>query len=234
MPRLYVVPASPPCACVEAALKAKGVAYDVTELPNVLHIPHQLLRFGVPTVPTMTFGRQTVVTSSAILRRLDEFAPEPPMYPAPEVAHVEAWVVEALQPIARRAAGFAAVRDNAAAPTFFEQSRLPMPVPVIRAIVPVIGRLGKLRNGASDETVAADVRALPGLLDRLDGWIDAGVLGGEQPNAADLQAGSNLALLLRLGDLEPVIRAHERAAAIADRWFPDYPGRVPAGVLPAA
>ena len=230
-PRLYVIPASPPCACVEAALRLKGLPYDVTELPNVLHIPHQLLRFGVPTVPTMRLGDEKVCTSPKILRRLDCLQPEPLLYPSADVADVEAWVVAELQPVARRAVNRAAVRHHASVPSFFERSRLPLPSPVIRAMAPVVTRLGALRNDATDARVAADVRVLPDRLERLDRWFDDGVLGGETPNAADLQVGSNLALLLRLGDVAPIIRAHPRAAELADRLFPDYPGRVPAGVL---
>jgi glutathione S-transferase len=207
--------------------------YKVTELPNVLHIPHQLVRFGVPIVPVMRFGRQNVPGSTAIMHRLDELAPDPPLYPDPRVEAAEQWIVDELQPIARRAAPYAAVNHNASSHTFFEQSRLPMPAPVIRAITPVVGRLGMVRQRSGEQAVTADLRALPALLERLDGLVDDGVIGGDTPNAADLQVGSNLGLLLGLADLEPVIRAQPRVAAIADRWFPDYPGRVPAGVLPA-
>jgi glutathione S-transferase len=230
---MYAIPASPPCACVEAALRLKRLPYDVTELPNLLHVPHQFVRFGVTTVPTMTLGDEKVCTSPKILRRLDALQPEPLLYPSAEVAAVEAWVVAELQPTTRRAANWAARRHNASAPTFFAQSKLPMPPPLIRAIAPAMTRVAALRTGASDATVAADLRALPGRLERLDGWFEEGVLGGEVPNAADLQVGSNLALLLRLEDVAPIIRAHPRAAEVADRHFPDYPGHVPAGVLVA-
>jgi glutathione S-transferase len=233
-PRLYVIPASPPCACIEAALRLKGVAYDVTELPNVLHIAHQLARFGISTVPAMTLDGEKVATSPAILRRLDAEWPDPPLYAAPGAEDVEAWVVDELQPLARRAIAWAVGRSTASAPSFFAQSRLPMPPLVVRALAPGVTRIGALRNGASRDAVAADVRRLPDLLGRLDDWITDGVLGHATPNAADLQAGSNLALLLRIGDLAPVIRERERVAALADRHFPDYPGRVPAGVMPAA
>jgi hypothetical protein len=39
--------------------------------------------------------------------------------------------------------------------------------------------------GASDEAVKADLVALPSMLDRVDGWIAGGVLGADQPSAAD-------------------------------------------------
>src|SRR3712207_6899130 len=46
-------------------------------------------------------------------------------------------------------------------------------------------RLG--HRSARDEAVRRDLAALPGLLDRIDGWIDDGVLGGGEPNVADYQ-----------------------------------------------
>ena len=87
-------------------------------------------------------------------------------------------------------------------------------------------------NGADDPSVRADLRALPGHLDRIDGWIADGTLGGAAVNAADLQIGSGLALLQTLEDVAPAIDARP-AGALSRRLFPDYPGTTPAGVLPA-
>ena len=87
-------------------------------------------------------------------------------------------------------------------------------------------------NGASDGTYPEDLRNLPSLLDRVDGWIADGVLGGEQLNAADLQIASSLRLLMVLGDLRPLIEPRP-AGALALRIFPDFPGDVPAGIIPA-
>jgi glutathione S-transferase len=58
------------------------------------------------------------------------------------------------------------------------------------------------------------------------------VIGGDAPNAADLQIGATLRVLLCLGDLRPLLegRAGER---IARAWFPEYRGDVPAGAFPA-
>ena len=41
----------------------------------------------------------------------------------------------------------------------------------------------------------ADLAALPGLLDQVDAYIADGVLGGDQPNAADLQIAPTIRLL---------------------------------------
>ena len=60
-------------------------------------------------------------------------------------------------------------------------------------------------NGATDDAVRADLRALPGHLDRIDAWLADGTLGTdpEAPNAADLQIGATSRLLLTIGDVLP-------------------------------
>ena len=78
----------------------------------------------------------------------------------------------------------------------------------------------------------ADLRALDHHLARIERWMEHDVVGGEQPNAADLQIGSGLALLLTVEDVEREFGARS-AVSLARRWFPGYPGHVPAGVLPA-
>ena len=54
-----------------------------------------------------------------------------------------------------------------------------------------------LKNKARDESRAPTSRRCPGQLDRVDGWIADGLIGGDKPNAADLQIGSTIRLLLR-------------------------------------
>ena len=67
----------------------------------------------------------------------------------------------------------------------------------MRPALPLTARLMALKNKAHDEAARADLAALPAHLDRIDGWIADGVLGAEQPNAADLQIGSTIRLLLQ-------------------------------------
>ena len=70
------------------------------------------------------------------------------------------------------------------------------------------------------------------MLQRIDDWIAEGVLGGEQPNAADLQIATTVRLLMTLQDLRPAIAARP-AGDLATRVAPDYPGDAPP-VLPDA
>ena len=232
-PRVYVIPASPPCACIEAALRLKGVAYDVTELPNVLHVPHQLARFRAPTVPAMVLDGEKLVGSRLITKRIDERWPDPPLYERPGVDEAERFGDEELQPVARRMAAWMTTRRPSTVPSFFADSNLPLPDPVLRAIAPVVTRLGGLRNGAKSELVQSDMAALPGLLERVDAWIEDGTIGADEVTAADLQIGSVIGLLLGMEDVGAVISRYPRVVELSRRWFPTYPGRVPAGVLPA-
>jgi glutathione S-transferase len=228
-----VIPASPPCATIEAALRLKGVDYDVTELPNVLHVPHQLVRFRAPTVPAMKLDGEKLVGSRAITRRIDERWPDPPLYDRPGVEEAERWGDEELQPVGRRLAAWTTIHHHASVPSFFVDSKLPLPPAALRAMAPVVTRLGGLRSGASDAAVRDDLTALPARLERIDGWIDDGVIGGDRPTAADLQIGAVLGLLLGMEDVARIVERHPRVAALSRRWFPAYPGHVPAGVLPA-
>jgi len=67
---------------------------------------------------------------------------------------------------------------------------------------------------------------------RPDALAAEGIIGGEEPTAADLQIASTLRILLVVGDLRPLL-AGRPAQALARRWFPDYAGDIPAGAYPA-
>src|SRR5919112_3362239 len=84
---LYVVHGSHPCAAVQRALELKRLPFRVIELPPPLHAPLQRVRFGARTVPAVELdGGEKVSGSRAILRRLEEIAPEPALWPADDKA----------------------------------------------------------------------------------------------------------------------------------------------------
>jgi glutathione S-transferase len=87
-------------------------------------------------------------------------------------------------------------------------------------------------HGITAERLAEDLKALPALLDQADSYAEDGVIGGDEPTAADLQIGATIRVLLTIGDLRPLLE--ERPVAdVAMRWFSDYPGEVPPGTFPA-
>ena len=239
MHKLYVVHSSHPSEAVKRALELKGIAYRTVEML----IPTQALivrtRFPGRSVPALRLdGGEKVQGSIAIMRRLDELVPDPPLLPADEatrasVLGAELWGADVLQPLARRVVWAALKRRPDAIPSYQEASRLPrLPRPVVRLVAPAVIRLEISMHGARDEAVRADLQALPALLDTVDAWIDDGLIGGPAANAADLQIGSSLRFLLTVGDLRPLL-AGRAAERLALRHFPDYPGDVPAGAYPS-
>lgn len=233
--RLYVIPASPPCLAVAAAFRLKGVPFKVTELPPVLHGVHQKARFGDSHVPSARIGRQRISGSTHIMRRLDAIRPDPPLYAREGVDEAERWADEELQAVGRRLIWWALSHRPEAMPSLLRDSRLPMPAPVAaiagRAVAPIAVR----RNGSRDAAVQADLETLsPLTLARVERWIELGVVGTEEPTAADLQIAAVIGMLLAIEDVATLIAPHERVIALSRRWFPDYPGHVPAGVFPAA
>jgi glutathione S-transferase len=139
------------------------------------------------------------------------------------VDEAEAWGDEVLQPHVRRLVWVALRGNPAALVSYSAAARPPVPAPVARVLAPGVARMSAALNGAM-KAEAADRAALPGHLDRVDGYIEAGVIGGETPNQADLQIGASLRLLLTISEHAPVLDARP-AGRLARRWFPDYPGR---------
>ncbi len=235
-PKLYVLPASHPCAAVEAAMALKSIDFERVVLLPITPVAVGPLRYGGTTVPGMRLDGERLVGSRMIMRRLDELAPEPALLPEGEPARAlvldaERWGDEVFQDVPRRAIDACFVREPAAMLSYAANAKLPLPVGALRPAAPLTARLMAIKNKARDKLVREDIAKLPGLLDRVDGWIEQGVLGGVQPNAADLQIGSTIRLLASIGDVAPLVNAHP-AARLAS-YFPPLVGEVPAGVLPA-
>jgi glutathione S-transferase len=236
--KLYVLPGSHPCAAVEAALALKAIDYDRVDLLPMTQMLIGPLRYGGPTVPGIRLDGEKLVGSRTIMRRLDELTPEPSLLPAPEdparaqVLEVERWGDEELQGVPRDILPRAFVRNPAVMESFVaDDVKLPLPRAMLRPSLPLTARLMTLRSKTNDQTARASIAALPGQLDRVDAWIADGLLGGEHPNAADLQIGSTIRLLQSIGDIRPLIDGH--SAARLTRYFPPMVGEVEAGVLPA-
>jgi glutathione S-transferase len=234
---LYVLPGSHPCAAVEAALELKSIPYDRVDLLPLAQVLVGPLRYGGTTVPGMRLDGERIVGSRPIMRRLDALVAEPALLPAPEdpsyakVLEAERWGDEVLQSVPRRIIDVAFLRRPAAMESYAGDAKLPLPRPLMRPALPLTARLMAIKNKARDDSARADLAALAGQLDRVDGWIADGLLGGERPNAADLQIGSTIRLLASIGDVRPLIEG--RPAARLIDYFPPLAGTVEPGVLPA-
>jgi glutathione S-transferase len=230
--RLYVIPGSHPSMTVRLMLEAKGIDYERVDLmPVIAKGVVRALRFPGNTVPALKIDGRRVQGSRQIARELDRLRPEPALLPSDpalrgEVERAERWGEEQLQPLARRVLWNALGRDRAPLESFAQGASLGIPIGLaVRTARPIVAAAVKL-NEATDSRVRADLAALPGMLARIDDWIEAGVLGGEQPNAADYQIATSVRLLMSTDDVRSAIE-HRPAAALALRVVPDFPGRVP-------
>jgi glutathione S-transferase len=234
---LYILPGSHPCAVVEVALGLKSIDYRRVDLLPLSQLVIGPLRWGGTTVPGLRLDGERLVGSRAILRRLDELVPEPALLPAPgspsyaQVLEAERWGDEVLQSVPRRIIDVAFLSKPSAMVSYAEGAKLPLPVGLMRPALPLTARLMAIKNKAREDAARADIAALPGQLDRVDGWIADGLLGGVGLIAADLQIGSTIRLLLSIRDLGPLIEGRPAAGLI--RYFPPIVGEVPAGALAA-
>jgi glutathione S-transferase len=234
---LYVLPGSHPCHAVEAALAAKGIEYSRRDLIPLTQLLVGPLRYGGATAPGMRIDGERLCGSRAIMRRLDELRPDPPLLPADPAARAavlaaEEWGDLEFQAVPRRLIDVGFLREPDAMLSYVGDARLPLPMALLRPATGLTARLMAMKNHAREETARADIAALPVQLDRVDAWIADGTLGGEQPNAADLQIGSTIRLLLTITDVRPLVA--ERPCAALARYFPPLPGELPAGALPVS
>lgn len=237
MIRLYIIPGSNPSVAAELMLKRKGIDYRRRDLIPAVHIAIlRALGFPGRTVPALKSDGRKVQGSRAIARFLDELKPEPSLFPAEParraaVEQAERWGDEELQSVPRRLAWFALRRDRSMLKEFLEDYRLGVPTSFAAATMPPIAWVEQRINKASAAAVRADLERLPALLDHVDELLAHGVIGGEEPNAADYQIAPSLRLLLAFGQLRPLIEARP-AGAFATRVAPGLRGHIPP-VLPA-
>src|SRR3954447_1082437 len=219
-------------------LRRKGIEFDRTDLmPVISRAVLKAQRFPGVTVPAMKVDGKRVQGSRAISRELDRLRPEPPLFPADpqrrtQVEEAERFGDEDLQHPVRQILWWGLRQRRASLGSYAAGSRLGIPIGLaVRTSAPVVAA-AVMRDGATDENVRADLASLPGMLQRIDDWIAEGVLGGELPNAADLQIAPSIRLAMSLDDLPPAIEGRP-VGEHALRLVPDYPGAAPP-VLPAA
>lgn len=235
--RLFTIPGSHPGWTARLMLERKGIPYSRIDLVAVLSKP--ILRaagFGGVTVPALRIDGRRVQGSRAIARELDRLVPEPPLFPAdPEarakVEEAEAWGDEILQDVARRLVWNRLSKDSGPIESYLQGARLGLPVALAARTAPPIAKLSARFNEADDVHATADLASLPVMLDRIDSYIADGVMGGAEPNAADLQIATSLALLMTIDDVRPFIEKRP-CGELARRLVPQFPGHTPAGFPP--
>ena len=226
---LHVLPPSHPCRTAERALELKGLAFEKVELVPGAHIEEMTKIYGARTVPGMLLDGEPVHGSRAILARLEELVPDPPLYTSEAVRDAERWGDEELQDLGRRMP-WGALHFRPEAAGLLAGGGTLDPAGTDFAIRMV--RAGWKYHGITAQRLYDDLQGLPAKLDHVDALVAEGVLGGEEPNAADLQIGATMEVLACVGDLEPLL-AGRPGNEFWRRWFPGRPGEVPAGAFPA-
>ena len=233
---VHLLPPSHPCAAVEAALKLKGLEYERVELQPGPHVARmaEIYGEGRTTVPGALIDGEPVHGSNVILERLERLAPEPTLYPAQlgdRVSAAARWGDEELQDLGRRLPWGALHFRPESMGTFAGTGGGALdPAGTDFAMTFIRGSWKYHRISAA--RLAEDLAALPAKLDHVDALVAEGVLAGAAPNAADLQIGATISVLLTVGDVRPLIEGRP-AERVARRWFDDRPGLVPAGAFPA-
>ena len=231
---LHVLPPSHPSRAAEAAIKVKGLDYEKVDMVPGEHVTamQEIYGEGNSTVPGLVVDGEPVHGSRPIMAKLEEIAPDPPLFPAAiadAVREAERWGDDELQQLGRNL-GWGALHFRPESMGAMAGAGQLDPAGTDFAIKYV--RASWKYHGITAVQLAEDLEGLPAKLDHVDQLVADGVIGGEAPNAADLQIGSTLRVFLIIGDLDELM-ADRPAQEIAMRWFPDYPGAIPAGAFPA-
>jgi glutathione S-transferase len=236
--KLYTIPGSHPAMAARRMLELKEIPYQRVDLmPVISRAMLKAMRFPSNTVPSLSIEGRKLTGSREIARELDRIRAEPPLYPSDReervaVEEAERWGEEVVQPAVRRILWNALQRDHGPLRSYAAGARLGVPIGLaVRTAAPIIAAEKRI-NRAYDEAVRSDLAAMPGWLQRIDDWIAEGVLGGDSPNAADLQIAASLRLAMTLEDLRQAIGGRP-AGEMAIRAVPDFPGHADP-VLPPA
>jgi glutathione S-transferase len=233
--KLYSIPGSHPAAAARAMLELKGIPHKRVDLPPV--VSRALMRalgFSGNRVPALKVDGRKVQGSRNISRELDVIEPDPPLFPAdPEqraaVEEAERWGDEEFQQLPRTISWWALKRRRSDMDSFLEDAgpvaRFGLPSRLAVATSGPILRMAIRLNDSTDETVRATLASIGPALDQVDRLIAAGVIGADQPNAADFQIGASVALLRTFEDVRAAIDGRP-GAELARRLYPWYPGHV--------
>jgi glutathione S-transferase len=228
---LHAVPPSHPCMTVAGALEHKGLAFERVDFSPGEHVERMKEIYGEDnsTVPGMLIDGEPVHGSRAILARLEELSPDPVLYPSDEVLEAERWGDEELQDLGRRFPWGALHFRPEAMGTFgggqpLDGAGTDFAMKYVRA--------SWKYHGITAARLEDDLAAFPAKVAHVEDLAARGVIGGEQPNAADFQIAATVRVLLTLGDLRPLFEGGA-AERIALELFPKYHGAIPAGAFPA-
>jgi glutathione S-transferase len=231
---LYVIHGSHPGIAVQLMLQRKGIDYRLINVPPGFSrrlIP--LFGFSGDRTPAMKIDGRKIQGSREISRDLERIQPDPPLFPADpdmrkRVEQAESWG-DPYQSIPRTIIWWAFKKDRSGMVSFLQGSpagaRFGLPASLaVKTAGPMVN-LGAKLNESDDAHVREELAKLPAALDHIDGLIEAGVLDGEELNAADYQIAPTTRLLMAFDDLKPLIESRP-AGRQAERVLPKPLGRI--------
>ena len=227
--KLYMFTGSPPSMTARLMLEHKNIEHKRVHLLIGPHAFGMLARgFVTMTVPALKIDGRRVEGSREISRALDELVPQPALFPADParrqaVEDAERWG-ETFQDAIRRLVLYASRQEPRAFSSIYRHPN-PLMRPAQRMSRALVIRLASAGHRATDRAAQEDFAALPASLDKIDAWIEDGLLNGPELNAADFQIAPNISLLRRFDELAPLIEGRP-AARLADRLAPDFPGEI--------
>ena len=215
---LFGVRGSAPTYAAELALRYKDLPFKHTDLLPGRHA--KTLRrkgFAGVTVPALRLGDERLQTNRAIARRLDRLVPEPALFPADPVDRAEVETVERLgdeqlQPATRRILIWTTARDPGSVRAHPEIGRIMLPGNRLLRALPA--RYAFRYYSITGQVVREDLATLPGMLEAIDAYIDAGVLNGPDLNAADFQIAPLIAVLLGIEGVAADLAGRPAAALV--------------------
>lgn len=233
---LYWQAVSHPSRAARKMLDLKGVDYEIVEVLPLNQRAHlRLAGFRGGTVPALKLDGRKIQGSREIAHAIDERWPQPPLYPSdPElrarVEDAERWGDEELQPIPRRLFRFAVARFPEIRRWAARNQGLPAPNLVAVAMQPLVAYYARTVEAdgrrATEESIRADLAAIPGMLEKVDRLLVDGTLTIDPPNAASLQVLATVNALEAFEDLRGYVRSHPCADAAA-AVFGAYPAELP-------
>jgi glutathione S-transferase len=227
---LYGTAPSNPSHAVRLMLEHKGIDHKVVWLLPGIHPQLVRLRgFGGNTVPALKLDGQRYQNSREISRALEEAQPEPRLFPEDPgeriaVEEAERWGEEELQVVPRIIYRWMAAHHQPMRTAIAREMGLPLPGVTAAVNAPVAKHMSR-RAGGTEEDVREAIAGLPAMLDHVDELIADGLIGGEQPNAADFQIAPSVRILLGMEDTAPLLEGRP-CADWAMRWLPDMPVEV--------
>jgi glutathione S-transferase len=216
-------------------LERKGLDHKVVWLlPGLWPVLLRTRGFRGGTVPAMKIDGRRVQGSTVISRALEQLKPEPPLFPAdPErrlaVEEAERWGDQILQNVPRRIVRWLAVHRPETKVMIAKDVGIPLPRFAAWINTPAARHLANKVD--ADREIQNAIAQVPEVLEHVEELIAEGVIGGDEPNAADLQIATSVRALLNVRDLDSVTR-NRPATDLAMRYLPEFGTDFPAGLLP--